>query len=100
MRTAVDDPFRDQAAHAPRAGEAVGAEARRHPEPAHLGRTEDDLAVWGKRLRPVHEAHYARVLQCGGADDGVRHQRIEALPVGFEQLAVEVRRDAVEAPWL
>ena len=100
MRAAVHDPLRDQAAHSPRAGKAVGAESRRHPESAHLGWTEDELAVRRERLRPVHEANDARVLQCGGANDGVRHQRLEALPVRLEQLPVEVRRDAAETPRL
>ncbi len=96
---AVDDPFRDQPAHAARAREAVGAEPGRHPESAHLCGTEDELAVRGEGLGPVDEADHARVLQCRCADDGVRHQWFEAVPVRFEQLAVEVLRDAIESPW-
>ena len=68
------------------------------PEAADVRRPEDELAVGRERLRAVDEPHDLRVLELRHADDGVRHQLLEALPVLGEQLAVEVGRDPVEAP--
>ena len=82
----------------PGAGEAVSAEAGRHPEASDVGLAEDELAVRREGLRAVDELHDLGLLELGHAHDGVRHQLLEALPVLREQPAVEVGRDAVEAP--
>ena len=55
LRLALDDPLRHDLADAARAGEAVGAEARRHPEAGHLGLAQDELAVGRERLGAVEE---------------------------------------------
>ena len=95
---AFDDPFRDQAAHAAGAGEAMGAEASRHPEAAYLARPEDELVVGGEGFGAVDKTDHLRVLQCRCAHDGVGHQRLEAIPVRLEEAAVEVARNPVQSP--
>ena len=97
-RNALHDPLGDELPHPARAGEAVRAEAGGHPEPADVGLAEDELAVGRERLGAVHELHDLRLLQVRDADDRVRHQLLEALPVLGEKLAVEVGGNAVEAP--
>ena len=97
-RQALDDPLRDELAHAAGARQPVRAEPGGDPEAAHVGRAEDELAVRGEGLRPVDEPDDLCVLEVGDAHDRVLHQLLEAVPVLFEQLAVEVRGDAVETP--
>src|SRR5438270_9370600 len=87
---AFDDPYRDQAAHAAGAREAVGAETSRHPEAAYLARPEDELVVGGEGFGAIDEPDHLRFLQCGYANDGVGHQRLEAIPVWLEEAAIEV----------
>ena len=76
----------------------MGREAGGHEEPADLGLAEDELVVRGERLRPVDDAVDAGVGHRRDAPDRALHDRLEAGHVGREQLAVEVRRDAVERP--
>src|SRR5207253_6652024 len=95
---AFDDPFRDQAAHAAGAREAVGAETSRHPEAAYLARPEDELVVGGEGFGAIDEPDHLRFLQCGYANDGVGHQRLEAIPVWLEEAAIEVGWNPVQAP--
>ena len=83
LRPAVDDPLRDQPAHASRSGKPVRAEAGGDPEAAHLAGTEDELAVGCERLGTVNQAHDLGVFQCRHADDCVVHQRLETVPVLF-----------------
>ena len=61
-RLPVDDPFRDEAAHAARSGKAVSAKSGRDPEAADLARAEDELAVGGERFGTVDEPDHLRVL--------------------------------------
>ena len=97
-RRPLDDPLGNELAHPARTGEAVRAEARGDPEPAHVGRAEDELAVRRERLRAVDELHDLHLLERWDAHDRVLHQLLEARPVLLEELAVEVRRDPVERP--
>ena len=97
-RGALDDPLGDELPHAARPGEPVGAEARRDPEPAHVGWAEDELTIRRERLGAVHETHDLHLLERRHADDRVLHQLLEARPVLLEELAVEVRGDAVQRP--
>src|SRR5947209_4431605 len=97
-RHPLDEPLRDELAHPARAREPVGAEARRDPEAAHVGGAEDELAVGREGLRAVDETDDLHVAERGDADERVLHQLLEARPVLLEQPAVEVGRDAVEAP--
>ena len=97
-REPFDDPLCDELPHAARAGQPVRAEAGSDPEPAQLGRPEDELAVRGERLRAVDEADHLGLAELRHADEGVRHQLLEPIPVLGEQLAVEVRRDPVQPP--
>ena len=89
---------RHLAADAAGAGDAVGAEAGGHEEPADLDLAEDELVVRGERLRAVDDPVDARVGHRRDAPDRALHDRLEARPVGREELAVEVGRDAVERP--
>src|SRR2546427_1888740 len=61
-RLPVDDPFRDEAAPAPRSGKGVSAKARRDPETADLARAEDEIAVGRERLGAVDEPDHLPVL--------------------------------------
>ena len=66
-RHALDDPLGHEPPHAARAGEAVGAEARGHPEAADVGLAEDELTVRRERLGPVDELHDLGLLELGDA---------------------------------
>src|SRR2546430_17346025 len=76
----------------------MGAEAGGHPEAAYLARPEDELVVGGEGFGAVDEPDHLRFLQCGCADNGVGHQRLEAIPVWLEGAAVEVARNPVQSP--
>ncbi len=49
----LDDPLGHEPPHAAGAREAVGAEAGRNPEAAHVGRPEDELPVGRECLGPL-----------------------------------------------
>ena len=97
-RGALEDPLGDELPHAPGTRQAVRAEAGCHPEPPHVRRPEDELAVGRERLGPVDQADGLHVLERRHASDRVLEQRLEARPVLLEQLAVEVGGNAVERP--
>ena len=97
-RLALDDPLGDEAAHSTRTGKAVRTEARGDPEAADIGLAEDELPVGSERLRAVHELHDFGLLETGHPNACVRHQLLEPVPVLGQELAVEVRGDAVETP--
>ncbi len=86
------------APHAAGAGDAVSAEAGRHEEAAHLRLAEDELVVRGEPLGAVDQLLDPRVVHRRHAVHRPRADLLEARPVGGEQLAVEVGRDAVERP--
>ena len=67
-------------------------------KPRDLGLAEDELVVRREALGAVDDPVDARVGHRRDAPDGALHDRLEALHVGRQQLAVEVGRDAVERP--
>ena len=97
-RRPLDDPLGDELSHPARPGQPVRAEARSHPEAAHVGRTEDELAVRRERLGPVDELHDLHLRERRHPHDGVLHQLLEARPVLLEEARVEVGGDPVEPP--
>ncbi len=100
-RLAADDPFGEQLARAAAVGDAGGVESRGDEIIAHLGRlAEDEIAVRREALRAVEKRFHARFLQRRHPVDGVRHQRLELVPVFGQQLELEFLRDAVHAPGL
>ena len=76
----------------------MGAEAGRDEEPADVALAEDELVVRREPLGAVDHPVHARVGDGRDPPDGPVHDLLEARPVGREQLAVEVRRHAVERP--
>ena len=78
---AVDDPLRHQAAHAARAGYAVGAEPGGHEQSAHRRLAKDELVVGRESLRPVDQPDHLTGLQPRHPLDRVLRELAEALPV-------------------
>jgi len=98
LRLALDDPVGDLPADATGAGDPVGAQPGRDEEAANLRFAEDELVIRGERLRPVDHPAHPSVGDRGHPPDGPGHDLLEPRQVGREQLAVEVRRDAVQRP--
>ena len=97
LRLAVHDPLGHHLADAARARQAVRAKAGGHEEPAHLGLAEAELAVGRERLRAVDQLRHIHVGHRRDAQLRVLHDLLEAVPVLFQEPAVEVGRDPVEA---
>ena len=76
----------------------MGAEPGGDEEAADVGLAQDELVVGGEPLGSVDDAVDACVGHRRDAPDGSLHDRLEALHVGRQELAVEVGRDAVERP--
>ncbi len=94
----LDDPLGHELSHPACARQPVRAEAGRDPEPAHVRRPEDELAVRREGLRAVDEPDHLHLGKRGHADDGVLEELLEARPVLVEQARVEVGRDPFETP--
>ncbi|GAA3435416.1 hypothetical protein GCM10018954_050220 [Kutzneria kofuensis] len=72
------------------------AEAGRHEEAADLGLAQAELVVRGEALRPVDQLADAQVGHHRHAHRGVLADLGEPLPVGGEQLSVEVMGNPVQ----
>src|SRR3954451_10050441 len=96
---AVDDPRRDLATDAARPGDAVGRETGRDEEAPDLRLAQDELVIRREAFWAVDDPVHAGVGHRGDAPDGALHDRLEPLHVRRQELAVEVRRDAVQRPW-
>ena len=81
----------------PAPGQPVGAECAGHPEALDRGGAQQELAVRRKSFRSVQELDHFGCLHRRHALDGVFHQRRKTLPVGRQELVLEVARDAVQA---
>ena len=95
---ALDDPLRHLPAHTAGAGQAVGAESGRHPEPGHVRLAQDELAVGRERLRAVEQLAHLRALHRRHPPDRVGQQLVEPLPVLGQQLRLEPIRHPVQRP--
>ena len=98
LRLAVDDPLRQLFPQAAGAGNAVGGEPGRDEQPANRRFAQDELVVGGEPLRAVDEPRDACLVHGGHPPHGPGGDLLEARPVGGQQLAVEVGRDALQRP--
>ena len=76
----------------------MGREPGGDEEPSDLRLAEDELVVGRERLRAVDDPIDASVRHRRNAPDRAFHDRLEALHVGCQELAIEVGRDTVERP--
>ena len=67
-------------------------------KPADVRLAQDELVVRREGLGAVDDPAHARIGHGGHASDRAFHDRLEAGQIRPQQLAVEIRRDAVEAP--
>ena len=95
---AVEDPRRHHQPDPARAGDAVRAEPGRDEEPGDLGLAQAELVVGGEPLRPVDHRRHTDVGQHGYPDLRVLDDLGEPVPVGSEQLRVEVGGRGVVGP--
>ena len=100
-RLAGVDPFGQGLAGAAGAGDAHGIHAGADKEVPDLGRlAEDEVGVRREAFGPVHQLAHLGGLERRHADEGVRHQDLELVPVLVQQGELEAIRDAVHAPGL
>ena len=90
---AVDDPLGHHLADPAGAGETVGAEAGADEEARHLGLAEAELVVGGERLGAVDQLGDRDLVHRRHPALGVLDDLLQAVPVLFQQAAVEVGRD-------
>ena len=88
LRRAVDDPLGHHLADAAGRGQAVHAEAGRHPEAAHRGLAEQELAVRRERLRRRARPWRSRRRAAPAPGAGrLAHDSANLVEVGLEQRA-------------
>ena len=95
-RLATHNPLRQRPPRPAVGRDAVRVEAGTDKKAAHFRRlAKNETAVRREGFRPVDELADAGVFQRGHATDSLQEQPLELIPVAFEQLKMEVARDAV-----
>ena len=100
-RFTADDPFRDQSPGTAGVGDARRIESRTDKVAAQFRRlAENEIAVEGEAFRAVQQQLDLGCFEARRAMNGVGHQRLELIPVLWQQLKLEALGDPGNVPRL